>query len=91
MLTLDMNHEKKYYTTAEVAQLLGVSRVAVFKQIQAGKIKAQKTGRNYVIFKADLPTYLSSTLPQSEKKEITTAVKKVVLEYAVTLKKLGEE
>lgn len=86
-----MEQEKQYYSTAEVANLLGVSRVAVFKQIKSGKIKAQKIGRNYVIFAKDLPAHLSPALPELERKNITKAVKKVVAEYGATLKKLGEE
>ena len=45
---------KDFYTTAELATLLGISRVAVFKKIKSGSIKAQKVGRNFVIFKKDI-------------------------------------
>jgi excisionase family DNA binding protein len=45
---------KEFYTTKELAELLGVSRVAVFNRIKKGDIKAQKMGRNFVIFKKDL-------------------------------------
>lgn len=46
---------KDFYTTAELARILGISRVAVFKRIKNGSIKAQKLGRNFVIFKKDIP------------------------------------
>lgn len=45
---------KKFYTTAELAKLLGISRIAVFNKIKKGLIKAQKMGRNFVIFKKDI-------------------------------------
>lgn len=45
---------KEFYTTKELANLLGISRVAVFNRIKKGDIKAQKMGRNFVIFKKDI-------------------------------------
>lgn len=45
---------KEFYTTAELAKLLGVSRIAVFNRIKKGDIRAQKMGRNFVIFKKDI-------------------------------------
>ncbi|PIU15210.1 hypothetical protein COT20_02005 [bacterium (Candidatus Gribaldobacteria) CG08_land_8_20_14_0_20_39_15] len=45
---------KEFYTTKELADLLGISRVAVFNRIKNGDIKAQKMGRNFVIFKKDI-------------------------------------
>ncbi len=45
---------KEFYTTKEIAELLGISRVAVFNKIKKGDIKAQKMGRNFVIFKKDI-------------------------------------
>ena len=46
--------EKDYYTTAELAELLKISRISVFKRIRQGSISAQKIGRNFIIFKKDL-------------------------------------
>jgi len=45
---------KEFYTTKELANLLGISRIAVFNRIKKGTIRAQKMGRNFVIFKKDL-------------------------------------
>lgn len=45
---------KEFYTTAELAKMLKISRVAVFNKIKSGEIKAQKLGRNFVIFKKDI-------------------------------------
>lgn len=45
---------KEFYTTKDLAELIGVSRVAVFNRIKKGDIKAQKMGRNFVILKKDI-------------------------------------
>lgn len=45
---------RKFYTTSELAKKLGISRIAVFNKIKKGDIKAQKMGRNFVIFKSDI-------------------------------------
>lgn len=46
--------QKDFFTTGELAKLLGISRVAVFKRIKNGSIKAKKIGRNFVILKKDI-------------------------------------
>lgn len=83
--------QKQYYSTQEVAGLLGISRVAVFKQIKAGKITATKVGRNYIIAKKDLPAALTAVLSPKEKHNIEKLVRRVVHDYGLTLKLLGKE
>jgi excisionase family DNA binding protein len=46
--------EKYFYTTVELAKLLGISRISVFKRVRQGSIKGQKMGRNFIIFKKDI-------------------------------------
>lgn len=82
---------KKYLTTAGLAKLLGISRIAVFKRIKSGKIKAKKIGRNFVIDKKNLDGILDESLTERKKAEISSAVKKTVKEYGETLKLLGKE
>jgi len=82
---------KKFFTTNEVAFLLGISRQAVFKKIKVGKIKAQKIGRSFLIDKKDLPDILGEVLTEDKKREIEKAVKKTINEYGETLKLLGKE
>lgn len=79
---------KQYYSTAEAAKILGVSRVTVFRKIKKGKIKAEKIGRNFMILADQLPTPANT---QTSIDEINTAVKRAVKEYGKTLKQLGEE
>ncbi len=83
--------KKDILSTSEVAKLLGISRVAVFKQIKAGKIKARKAGRNFVIERKDLPQGLETALSVSKKKQIEKAVDKTIREYSKVLKLLGQE
>ena len=82
---------KELITTAELAKILGISRIAVFKRIKRGQIKAIRVGRNFVIPKASLPEVLGQVLSKKNKREIETAVKKTVREYGQTLRLLGNE
>ena len=83
--------DKKYLTTSELAKLLGISRIAVFKKIKNGKIKAKKIGRNFVIDKKELGGILDESLTERKKIEISETVKKTIKEYGETLKLLGKE
>ncbi|MBM3252442.1 MAG: helix-turn-helix domain-containing protein [Candidatus Omnitrophica bacterium] len=82
---------KELITTAELAKILGISRVAVFKRIKKGQIKAIKVGKSFVISKDSLPEILGRVLSKKDKSEIEAAVKKTVEEYGSTLRLLGKE
>ena len=82
---------KEFITTAELAKILGISRVSVFKRIKRGQIKAIRVGRNFIIPKDSLPEVLGQVLSKKNKSEIETAVKKTVREYGQTLRLLGNE
>lgn len=83
--------DKEFLSTSELAKLLGISRIAVFKKIQSGDIKAKKIGRNFAVDRKDLPDVFGTTLREVHKQEIEKAVKKTVKEYGETLKLLGKE
>ena len=84
--------ENKYFiTVAELAKILNISRIAVFKKIKKGQIKASKVGRAYVIDKKDLPFISAKALSAQQKQKIDQAVAKTVREYGETLKLLGRE
>lgn len=80
--------EKRFLSTTELAEILGISRVAVHKKIKKGEIKATKVGRNYVIDKKDWDIF-KEELTEKEKLAIDKAVKKTVKEYGETLRLLG--
>lgn len=82
---------KSFVSTTELAELLGVTRVTVFRKIKSGEIKAVKVGRNFVIDKNDLPGILGTTLVSDNKREIEQGVNKAVQEYGETLRLLGKE
>ena len=83
--------EKQLLSTIDVARSSGISRIAVFKKIKSGEIKAKKVGRNFVIDKKELPAILGEILSEEKKRIIEKAVKKTVKEYGETLKLLGRE
>ena len=82
--------EKELFSTAQAADVLGVSRIAVFKSIKSGKLPATRVGRSYVIEKEDLMEFLGISL-KKEKNEIEMSVKKTVQEYGDALRRLGKE
>jgi excisionase family DNA binding protein len=86
-----MAKKSNYITIPELAKVLGLSRIAIFKRVKKGAIKAVKIGRNYAIPRAYIDSILGKTLGDNDKKEIDMAVKKTVKEYGRTLKLLGKE
>jgi len=70
-----MQNKEKYLTTAELAKMLDISRVAVFKKIDSGEIKAVKMGRNYVIDKKSLPKEIKKALLKQQKQAVEAATK----------------
>ena len=82
---------KDFLSTIELAKILGISRVTVFKKIKAGEIKAQKVGRNFVISRKDLPSVLGVVVNEEQKKNINKAVKRAVQQYGETFRLLGQE
>lgn len=83
--------EKKYISIPELARILGISRIALYKKVKKGEIKAIKIGRNYAIPRKYILSILGKSLSEKDKKEIDAAVKKTVKEYGEVLKLLGRE
>lgn len=85
----------KFISITELAKILGISRVAVFKKIQKGQIPAEKIGRSYAIDMEDVNSYIDGSdtkkLTNENKEVIKKAVEKVVKEYGETLRLLGKE
>jgi excisionase family DNA binding protein len=85
---------KKYVSVAELAKMLGISRIAVFKRIKKGQVPAEKIGRSYVIssdFVSRILPDKNRELTEKDKNDIEKTVKKVVKEYGQTLRLLGGE
>ena len=58
----------KFYSTPEVGKILGISRIAVFKKIKTGKLRAMKVGKGYVVAKSDLMEHYRIKLTKAAKK-----------------------
>jgi excisionase family DNA binding protein len=82
---------QRYYSIPDVASLLGMSRVAVYKKVKSGEIRAIKLGRNYGISGAYVAQLLGKKVGQVRRKQIDRAVKRVVREYGELLRMLGKE
>lgn len=83
--------DKDFFSTSELAEALGVSRVAVFKKIRSGAVHAEKIGRNYIIPRTEFAAALGAFVTDRKKKEIDASVARTVREYGEALRRLGEE
>ncbi|MBP6060633.1 MAG: helix-turn-helix domain-containing protein [Candidatus Pacebacteria bacterium] len=84
----------QYVSVAELAKILGVSRITVFNKIKNGKIPAEKIGRAYAVpmeFVRNNFFHDTGVLTDEKKKNIDKIVERVVKEYGETLKLLGKE
>ena len=80
-----------FFSIPELSKYLGISRIAVYKKVKMGQIKAIKIGRNYAIPKDQyLNNVLNRELKEDEKKQVEKAVKKTIREYGEALKLLGK-
>ncbi|KKQ74136.1 MAG: binding domain protein, excisionase family protein [Berkelbacteria bacterium GW2011_GWB1_38_5] len=79
-----------FYSVTEAAKLLGISREAVLKKINTGKLKAERIGHIFAIPKNELG-FDGQTLSKEQEEIIEAGVKKTVKEYGETLKRLGKE
>ncbi|MFA5023097.1 MAG: helix-turn-helix domain-containing protein [Candidatus Paceibacterota bacterium] len=83
---------KPYFTTAEVAKLLKVSRITVFNYVKKGQVKADKMGKTYLIPKGEVLRLAErGDLTKGRREEIGREVDFIVDKYGEALKKLGEE
>ena len=87
--------KNEYLSIAEVARLLGISRIAVYKKVKKGTIKSIKIGRSFAIsrgyFQDNFVDVKGSPLEEEEKRGIEKAVGRTVTEYGEVLKRLGKE
>lgn len=63
-------------STTELAKMLGISRVAIQKKIDAGDILAKKVGRGYVIELSELPDDLKQRIIEEREKTTEKVTKK---------------
>ncbi len=82
---------EEYISIPQLAKLLGLSRIAVYKKVKSGVISAIKIGKTFAIPKKHLLEILGKALTETGKKEIDSALKKTIEDYGETLKLLGKE
>ena len=82
---------KGFYSSTEAARILNISRVAVFRQIKLGKIKAVKIGRNFIISHDAVLEALGKKIGNTKKEEIERAVDRAIKDYGKTFKLLAKE
>lgn len=86
---------KAYFSIAEVAQILGLSRTAVYNKVKKRQIEAIRIGRSFAIsdetIKKLIKSIKGSPLGDKEKKEIDKVVARTINQYGETLKRLGAE
>lgn len=58
---------EQYYTIKEVAKLLKVAYLTVYRWIQSGKLTAYKAGKQYRIEKTDLKEFMQMQKPRKTK------------------------
>jgi excisionase family DNA binding protein len=85
-------NNKKLISTAEAAKIMKISRIAVFKKIKSGELKAEKVGRNYVIAHQDIEDLTNPTsIRSNHQQRIEKALDRTVDEYRETLELLGKQ
>lgn len=80
-----------YITIPQLARMLDMSRITVYKKVRSGEIKATRAGRTYIISDKEVSKVLDAKLTGAAKRRIERAVKKVVAEYGEVLERLGNE
>lgn len=56
----DARPRSRYVTVAEVAALLRVSNMTVYRLVQAGQLPAVRVGRSYRIREEDVDSYVAA-------------------------------
>lgn len=83
--------KREFISVLEFAELLGVSRIAIYKRIKKGQIDAVRIGRSYAIPRKYVNDIVGKTLSEKNKKMIAAAVKRTFKEYGEVIKRLGRE
>ncbi len=66
MIPLAQSHARaRFVTVAEVAELLRVSTMTVYRLIKAGRLPAVRVGKSYRVREDDVDRYLASTYTEA--------------------------
>jgi excisionase family DNA binding protein len=70
--------KQEYLTIPQVAKILGISRIAVYKKVRSGQIKAQRIGRIYAIPRKKILGNIERKLTEKTKRRINATVRKAM-------------
>ena len=62
--------KSKYISIPQLAKNLGINRIAVYKKVKKGQIKAIRIGRSFAILQKDFADILGNTLKEEDKKKL---------------------
>ncbi len=80
-----------YMTIPQLAAILGISRIAVYRRVKKGDIPAVRVGRMYAIDPDYVESLLGGALSETDKREIDAAIDKTIEDYGEVLRMLGRE
>lgn len=60
MINMTNTIQEQYYSIEEVAKMLKVAYLTVYRWIQAGKLVAHKAGKQYRVKKEDLDKFVTT-------------------------------
>jgi excisionase family DNA binding protein len=78
-------NKQEYLTIPQMAKILGISRIAVYRKVKKGQIKARKIGRNYAI------PFRAKPFSEKDGRRLDAAISKALKEYGETFRLLGRE
>ena len=78
-------------TVPQLAEAMGLSRVAVHRRVKKGQIRAKRIGHSYIISSEEVSRVLRTRLSAADRAKIDKAVRHVVAEYGQLLKRLSRE
>ena len=87
--------KSEYFSIAQVARILKISRIAVYKKVKKGELGAIRIGKIYAIPKENILRNIrrikGHPLSSEDMDRIKRAVDKTVKDYGEVLKRLGSE
>ena len=86
--------QKQYLTVPELARILGISRIAVYKKVKKGHIHAIRIGRNFAIstdyIKKNIADIEQTLRAEDELLETKELMQKAFKDYGEVFRRLGK-
>lgn len=82
---------ENFFTTAQAAQKLNVSRVAVFKMIKSGRLQAARTRRSYHIPRHALEEFMGQSISPATAEWAMWVAEKINRDYGSALERIAKE